>query len=179
VPDQPGAPPSASGAAPPAAASSSATFEVPPGQLQLRMVVQTADGQVMDATTREITVPDYTKVQVSFGTPRLFRARTPRDVQAVMSNVNAVPVADRTFARNERIVLRVESFAPGGATPAVTARLLNRAGTAMSDLPVKSSGGTSELELALASFAAGDYLIELTGKTESGTAQEVVAFKLR
>ncbi|HEY7501118.1 MAG TPA: VWA domain-containing protein [Vicinamibacterales bacterium] len=178
VPDQPGPPASASGAAPPAT-SSSTTFEVPPGQLQLRMVVQTADGEVMDASTREITVPDYTKVQVSFGTPRLFRARTPREVQAVMSNVNAVPVADRTFARTDRVVLRVDAFAPGGAVPTVTARLLNRAGTPMSDVPVKATGGTAELELVLASYAAGDYLIELIGKTESGTAQEMVAFKLR
>jgi VWFA-related protein len=178
VPDQPATPVSASGAAP-AVTSSSATFDAPPGQLQLRMVVQNADGEVMDASTREITVPDYSKVQVSFGTPRVFRARTPRDVQSVMSNAGAVPVADRNFARSDRIVLRVESYAPGGAVPVVTARLLNRAGDSMADLPIKSSNGTSELELPLANYAAGDYLIELTAKTESGTAQEVVAFKLR
>ncbi len=178
VPEQPSTPVSASGAAPPVS-SSSATFDVPPGQLQLRMVVQTADGEVMDASTRELTVPDYTKVQVSFGTPRVFRARTARDVQAVMSNVNAVPVADRSFARSDRIVVRVEAYAPGGVAPVVTARLLNRGGTAMADVPVRSSSGTSELELALAAYAAGEYLLELTGKTESGTAQEIVALRLR
>ena len=96
-----------------------------------------------------------------------------------MSNVNAVPVADRSFARSDRIVVRVEAYAPGGVAPVVTARLLNRGGTAMADVPVRSSSGTSELELALAAYAAGEYLLELTGKTESGTAQEIVALRLR
>ena len=30
----------------------------------------------------------------------------------------------------------------------------------------------------LASIPAGDYLVELTAKTESGTSQELVAFKV-
>jgi VWFA-related protein len=178
VPDQPADAGAATGASPPAT-SSSTTFDVPPGQLQLRMVVQTADGQVMDASTRELTVPDYTKVEVSFATPRIFRARTPRDVQAVMANPNAAPVADRNFARSDRILVRAEAFAPGGATPVVTARLLNRAGTPMSDVPVRGAAGTADLELALAQFAAGEYLLELTAKTATGTAQEMVAFRLR
>ena len=45
-----------------------------------------AGGQVMDSSTNDVTVPDYTTPQVSFGTPRLFRARTPRDVQAIKAN---------------------------------------------------------------------------------------------
>jgi len=49
----------------------------------------------------------------------------------------------------------------------------------MADLPVKSSNGSSELELGLAAYAAGEYLLELTAKAESGTAQEIIAFRLR
>jgi hypothetical protein len=161
-------------------AASSATFEVPPGQIQLRMAVQNADGQVMDSSLQEVTVPDYTKVQVALGTPRFFRARNARDAQAVLANAAAVPTAERTFARTDRIVIRVDAFAPGGAKPAVTARLLNRAGTAMSDVNVQiAADGAAQMEVPLAPLAAGEYLLELTAKAEGSSSQELLAFRLR
>jgi hypothetical protein len=50
----------------------------------------------------------------------------------------------------------------------------------MSDLPVRQAAGApSEIELALAPLAAGEYLIELNAKSEGGsTAQELVAFRV-
>jgi hypothetical protein len=49
----------------------------------------------------------------------------------------------------------------------------------MSDVPVQlSSVGTAEIDLQLSSLAAGDYLIELNAKTDSGSAQEVIAFRV-
>ena len=167
VPDQPGSP-------------TSVTFDVPPGQLQLRIAVQNADAQVMDSSLQEVTVPDYTKVQVALGTPRLFRGRTPRDVQSLMSNPTAMPTADRTFSRTEKMVVRVDAFGPGTSTPTVTAKLLNRGGTAMSDVQVHvTPDGTAHMEVLLAALAAGEYLLELTAKTDGGSAQEVLAFRLR
>jgi hypothetical protein len=148
--------------------------------MQLRISVQNTAGQVMDSSTTDVTVPDYTTPQVSFGTPRLFRARTPRDVQALKSNPGAAPSTDRTFSRTERLVVRVDAYSPGSAPPALTARLLNRAGTPMSDVPVQvSDGGGAELELSFASLAAGEYLLELSAKADAGSAQEVVAFRVR
>jgi hypothetical protein len=41
-----------------------------------------------------------------------------------------------------------------------------------------SQGGAADIELPLSSLAAGDYLIELNAKTESGSAQELIAFKV-
>jgi VWFA-related protein len=183
VPEQPAPAGTSSGSTPApagAAAPSSATFDVPPGQLQLRMAVQNADGQVMDSSLQELTVPDYTKVQVALGTPRFFRARTPRDVQALLGSTTAVPTADRTFSRTERMVVRVEAFAPGAAKPAVTAKLLNRGGTAMSDVTVQTSAdGTAAMEVPLAALAAGEYLLELTATADGSSSQEVLAFRLR
>jgi VWFA-related protein len=177
VPDQPVT--AGSGTALGTPVSSATTFEVPPGQMQMRIVVQNADGQVMDSALQELTVPDYTKVQVSFGTPRMFRARTARDVKAVMSDANAPPTADRNFSRTERVFVRAEAYAPGSSKPAVTARLLNRDGTAMSDILVRmSETGTAEIDLALAAFAAGDYLLELNATAEGSTAQEVLAIRI-
>ena len=154
------------------------TFDAPPGQLQLRIIVEGAKGQVIDSVTRELTVPDFTKVELSFGTARVFRGRTVRDMTAVKSNPAAVPTADREFSRTERLFVRADVYAPGGATPTVTARLLNRTGQKMSDLPVTAGAGSFELELPLASLPVGDYLIELNAASGSGTAQEMIAFKV-
>ncbi len=179
VPDQP-ATPAPTGATPAAGSAPSASFDVPPGQLQLRIVVQTPDNQVLDSSMRELTVPDYTKVQVSFGTPRVYHARTPREVQAVLANPDAAPSADRSFARTERMIVRVDAFGPGESKPDVSARLLNRAGEPMSDVQVQtSSQGSSQIDIPLSSLAGGEYLLELNAKAEGGSAQEMVAFRIR
>jgi VWFA-related protein len=158
----------------------SASFEVPPGRMQLRITVQNATGQVMDSSTSDVNVPDYTKPQVSLGTPRLFRARTPRDVQAIKANPAAAPSTERMFARTERLLVRVDAYGPGTAPPTLTARLLNRAGTPMFDVPVQMSDtGTGEMELLFSSLAAGEYLLELSAKAEAGAVQEMVAFRVR
>jgi hypothetical protein len=142
--------------------------------------VQNASGQVMDSATQDFTVPDYTAVQVSFSTPRVFRARTPRDVQSIAANPAAVPAVDRAFSRTERVLVWADAYGPGQSSPTVSARLLNRGGTSMSDVPVqKSPTGGAQVEIALASLAAGEYLLELTAKTDAGSAQELIAFRVR
>jgi hypothetical protein len=142
--------------------------------------VQSAGGQVMDSSTSAVTVPNHTTPQVLFGTPRLFRARTPRDVQAIKANAAPVPSTDRTFTRAERVVVRVDAYGPGAVPPVVSARLLNRGGTAMFDVPVQAaSSGAAEMELAFAPLAAGEYVLELSAKSEAGATQEVVAFRVK
>jgi VWFA-related protein len=169
-----------SAAAPAAApAGSLITFDAPPGQLQLRISVEGKRGQVIDSLTRDLTLPDFTRVEVSFGTAKVFRGRTVRDLATIKANPAAVPTAERDFSRTERLLVRAEAYTPGGVAPAVTARLLNRGGQKMADLPLQVSPvGAIELELPLSSLAAGDYLIELNAKSDSGTAQEIVAFKV-
>ncbi len=182
VPEQGGsaAPSAATGTPVGAVGPVSATFEVPPGRMQLRVSVQNASGQVMDSSTSDVTVPDYTVPQVLLGTPRLFRARTPRDVQALKANPAAPPSSDRTFSRTERLLVRVDAYGPGSVSPDLTARLLNRTGTAMFDVPVQATdGGGAEMELAFASLAAGEYLLELSAKAEAGTARDIVAFRVK
>jgi hypothetical protein len=74
--------------------------------------------------------------------------------------------------------VRASANTPGGVAPTFTARLLNRAGQKMADLPVQSKGSAAELTLVLAPLPAADYLLELNAATESGTAQELIAFKV-
>jgi VWFA-related protein len=187
VPDDAGAPGAAGGSTPGAASSASpqaspggsVSFDAAPGQLQLRMVVENGQGQVMDSSTQELTVPDFSKAQVSLSTPRLYKGRTVRDLQTIKASPASVPTAERSFSRSERLLLRFEGYSMDGSVPALSARLLNRGGTSMADIPVQAAGpGQGELEMGLSALAAGDYLIEVNGKTATGAAQELVAFKV-
>jgi VWFA-related protein len=181
APGGPAAPAAATaGTTPPTpAAGGSATFEVPPGPLDLRMSVEGARGEVIDSSAQQLNVPDFTAVQVSLGTPRLYRARTVREMQALKTRADAMPTTDREFSRSERMLLRVDAYGPGGVAPAVTARLLNRAGLLMSELPLQVGGtGVADMEMPLSALAAGEYLIEVNARTPDGSAQEIVAFKV-
>jgi VWFA-related protein len=175
------------GAAPDAAAPPSSavgarggmvTFDAAPGPLQLRMMVEGAKGETLDSVTREIAVPDFTQVAVSLGTPRLYRGRTVRELQTVRADPAAAPAVDREFSRSDRLLIRIDAYAPGGVVPAVTARLLNRGGGAMADIPLRANGSTFEAELPLSAFGGGEYVIEFTAKAESGTVQDTVAFRV-
>jgi hypothetical protein len=176
----PSAPAASTGgsAAPAAGAGGSVQFDAPPGQVALKIVVEGTRGEVVDSVSRELTLPDFTRVQVAFATPRVYRGRTVRELTAIKSNPAAVPTADRDFSRTDRLLIRTEAYTPGAAVPALTARLLNRGGGKMADLPVTAGSSGADIELPLSSLAAGDYLIELNAKTESGTAQELIAFKV-
>jgi hypothetical protein len=144
------------------------------------MVIEGARGQVIDSVNRELTVPDFTTVTMSFATPRVYRVRTVPELQALKANPDALPTSEREFSRTDRLFIRAEAYAPGGLMPPVTARLLNRAGQSMADLPVQQRpGNPAEIELPLSPLAAGEYLIELNAKSEGGsTAQELIAFRI-
>ena len=91
----------------------------------------------------------------------------------------APPIAKREFNRAERLLVRVDAYAPSGARPEVTAKLLNRDGHAMADVPVQSDQGKPfSIDLPLASLAPGEYVLELDATAPSGSAQQMVGFKI-
>jgi hypothetical protein len=162
-----------------APAGAGVTFTAPPGQIEMRMVVENARGQVIDSTNQSLTVPDYARTQVSFSTPRLYRARTAREALLVRNNVDAPPTAMREFSRAERLLIRLDAYTVDGAKPDVSAKLLNRAGTTMADVPVQAVEGKPLLiDFPLASLAAGEYIIQVDAKSASGTAQQMIGFKV-
>ena len=173
----PVAPPA--GTDPAAATGGTITFPAAPGQIDLRLVVENARGQVVDSTTQSLTVPDYSKTQVSFGTPRVYRARTAREALLVRNNADTPPTATREFSRAERLMVRVDAYASDNSTLEVTARLLNRSGASMAEVPIAAAEGKPYvIDFPLASLGAGEYVIELTAKTPSGSAQQLVGFKV-
>jgi VWFA-related protein len=167
------------GPQPAAPTGSKIAFDAPPGQIQLRLVVEGPRGQVIDSVTRELTLPDFTAVQVSLATPQVFRARTPREIQNMKRSGEALPTAERSFSRTDRMFIRTSAYTPGDAAPAFSAQLLNRNGDRMADMPVQTPvPGSVEIEFPLSNLAPGDYIIELTAKTDQGSAQEYVAFRV-
>jgi VWFA-related protein len=168
-------------AASPATAPQRIVFDAPPGKLDLRLTVEGAGGAgTLDQDNRTIDVPDLTAPEAALSTPRVFRARTAREFQALVGDAAAVPAVTREFSRTERLLIRFDTYGAGTEQPAVTASLLNRAGTKMSDLPVAAAaaGGTHQIDFGLSSIPAGEYLIEITAKGRSGETKQLVAFRV-
>ena len=159
-----------------------ARFVVPPGPVQIRYNIEAADGRVLDSDSREVVVADYLRPEVQLSTPVLLRGRTARDLNALRADPAAAPTASREFSRAERLIIRIQAYSAGDQPPAVTARLLNRTGKAMADLPMKppAEGGRDfEAELPLAALAAGEYLVEIKASAAgAGEAKELVAFRV-
>jgi hypothetical protein len=162
-----------------ATAGSRITFDAQPGKMQLRLSIEGQGADVIDSESREVVIPDLTSPQTSFGTPQVFRARTPLDLQRLKADPQPVPAAARDFSRSERLLVRFAVYGPAGSTPTLKAQLLNRAGQTMSELPVTAAGAggsVSQIELPLSNLSPSDYAISLKASGEGGDAAELVAF---
>jgi len=174
----PGAP--AAGTAGPSAAAQSVTFDAPPGKLELRLTVEGTDGAgTLDREIQTVDIPDFSAPQPHLSTPRVFRARTARDIQMLQADPAATPTVAREFSRAERLLIRFDAYAPGTERPEPTARLLNRSGQKVVDLPVTppTAGGTYAMEVGLNTVPPGEYLVEIAiGGAESTST--LIAFRV-
>jgi VWFA-related protein len=155
-------------------------FDANPGRLQLRYSIEGEASGVLDSDVREYTVPDLTAAQVQLSTPQVLRARSVKEFREMNAGTGAaVPTAGREFRRTDRLLIRFDAYAPVEA-PKVAARLLNRAGQAMLDIPVSDRSGEPafQLDLPLAGMAAAEYLVEITASGEAGQAKQLVAFRV-
>jgi VWFA-related protein len=160
-------------------APSRVEFEAKPGPMQLRLSVEGAGSGVIDSEVREIVVPDLTTTQTTLGTPALYRARTPRELQQLKTDPQSVPATMREFSRMDKIFVRVVAY--GAGSPAVSAHLLNRGGQTMSELivaPPVAPATESTVDVPIASLAPGEYIVELKATGEAGEAKELVGFRV-
>jgi hypothetical protein len=149
--------------------------------MRVNITVENARGQVIDTVSQDVVVPDLTTAAVRVTAPAILRARTAREYQALSRDADPVPTALREFRRTDRLIFRFEASGQGTALPQVTVRLLNRVGTKMADLAVKPPTETTpyyEVDLPLAGFAAGDYLVEVAAASGEARAAELVAMKI-
>jgi len=170
---------SVAGGGPAARGPSRVVFDVPPGTMQLRLSVEGATAGVIDSEIREVVVPDLTKTQTLLSTPVVYRARTPRELQQMKVDAQAIPATLREFSRTDRLFVRVAVYGAGG--PTLSAHLLSRGGQPMSELPVTPPVAPltdATIDLPVAGIAPGEYVLEIKATGEGGDAKELVGFRV-
>jgi len=158
---------------------SQVVFETPPGPLQLRLSVEGASAGVIDSEVREVAVPDLTQTTTSLGTPAVYRARTPRELQQMKADPQAVPATTREFSRTDRIFVRIPVY--GAGAPSLSVHLLNRTGQPMAEVPAAppaQPSGDSTIDVPVAGLAPGEYVLEIKATGEGGEAKELVGFRV-
>ena len=101
-------------------------------------------------------------------------ALSPPTMAIAHGRVVGDPISRREFRRTDTIVVRAETT----GAPVVTARLLDRHGMPLTDVPVKPGDGACELTLTLGNLGAGDYVIELSANGTAGSARQYLAFRV-
>ena len=177
-----------------------AEFEAEPGELQIGLAIEGSAGEVLDRDRLEIDVPDYTSPEVILSTPVFVRARNELEYRALVEDWTATPTVSRAFRRTERMLVRFQAYAPGGAIPEVEAQLVNRAGVPIVPLDVTQPGasagdaepsapggrdatsqvgpGQFQVHVALPFLPPGEYLIELKATFGDGETIHLAAFRL-
>jgi VWFA-related protein len=158
---------------------SQVAFDAPPGTMQLRLSVEGASSGVIDSEVRDVVIPDLTKTTTALGTPAVYRARTPRELQQMKADPQSVPATTREFSRTDRIFVRVPVY--GAGAPSLSVHLLNRGGQAMSEVPVTAPAAPatdSLIDLPVAGLAPGEYVLEIKANGEGGEAKELVGFRV-
>ena len=142
--------------------------------------MERAASQVLDTEMREISVPDLTSVQAAIGTPEVFRARTVREFTQLKADADAVPSPGREFSRTDRLLIRVPVYGPGDSSPTLSVHMLNRGGSAMSELTVAPSlkPSVQQIEVPLAGLAPGEYVIEIKVGADGSDAKELIGFRV-
>jgi VWFA-related protein len=157
-------------------------FEAPPGKLDMRLTIEGDGTGTLDTEDRDLVVPDLSAPEVIVSTPKIWFARSAREFTALTTGVPPAPTAVREFRRTDRLLIRLDAYAPGTSSAKVTAQLLNQQGTKMIDVPVAAPADGSQthsIDLALASLAPGQYLLEITANSEGHKpVSELVAFRL-
>ena len=158
------------------------SFDAKPGKLDLRLTIEGDGTGTLDTEDRELMVPDLSVPELLLGTPKLWFARSAREFAALAAGADVPPTATREFRRTDRLLIRVEAFGPGTEPPTVTARLLNQQGDKMGDItvtPPLTPGGAYTVDLPLANYATGQFLLELSADGEGHKpVSELVAFRI-
>ena len=157
-------------------------FQVPPGKLDLRLTIEGDGTGTLDTEDRDLVIPDLSSPEMILSTPKVWFARNAREFTSLTTGPPPPPTAIREFRRTDRLLVRLDAYAPASAPTAVTAQLLNQQGTKMLDLPVTAPAEGTEtysIDFPLANLAPGQYLLEITGTSEGHKpVSELVAFRL-
>jgi VWFA-related protein len=165
------------------AASDNARFDVTTGRVEIDMTVYDAGGRSVDTDARDFDVPDLRRQKAGpvLLAPEVVRARTLRDFQSAVANPEAAPASARTFARGDRLLIRVPAFDVTGAAVQVTAKILNGWGQPMRDidpLSATSRNGMPQFALPLSWLVPGEYQIELMAANQNGSVRQRITIRV-
>ncbi|HET7219914.1 MAG TPA: VWA domain-containing protein [Vicinamibacterales bacterium] len=158
----------------------SAVFDAPQGRLQFDLNILRGDGSKLDVGMEDFDLPELKKGPPIILQPQLFRAASAREFRELSSNANAAPLPGRDFRRTEHLLMRVPTFDAAGARVQVSAKLINRTGTVLAELAPTTDPPThiSQFELVLARFAPGEYALEVSAASDSGTSRQLIHFRI-
>jgi VWFA-related protein len=158
----------------------SAVFEAAPGRLQFDLTILRADGTRLDTGTEDIDIPEVKAGPPLILQPQLFRAASALEFRALSADANAAPLPAREFRRTEHLLMRVPTFDHAGSPVEVSAKLVNPLGATLIELSPSSAphGTMSQFDLVLARFAPGEYAFELSARSGSGTARQLIRFRI-
>jgi VWFA-related protein len=156
-----------------------ALFAVTPGRMQLDMSVRAVDGSVIDTGAQDVDVPATRGAGPVLLQAQIVRARTARDFRTLAGQPDAAPSPSRTFSRSERLLVRAPAYNPDGAAVTVSAVLSNIKGTTIRTLDlIPGDSASPQFDLPLAFLAPGEYGIELKVTSPTGTARQLIRFRL-
>ena len=164
-----------------AARAESAVFDAPQGRLQLDLNILRGDGSKIDVGMEDYDLPELKKGPPVILPPQLFRATSAREFREISGNANAAPQPGREFRRTDHLLMRVPTFDAAGGRVQVSAKLINRTGTVLAELAPtadRSLTAISQFDLALARFAPGEYALEVSAASESGTSRQLIHFRI-
>ena len=99
-------------------------FSAPPGKLDLRLTIEGDGTGTLDTEDRALVLPDLSSPEVILGTPKVWYARNAREFTALTAGAPPAPTATREFRRTDRLLVRLDAYAPADAPTTVTAQLL-------------------------------------------------------
>lgn len=161
--------------------SGALSFPSPPGVVQLQVTMHDAAGNVLDEDRRPFNVPDLSARPLAVGVPVLLRARTVADARAFAAGHPATPFAGREFSRTDRVFVRFSVYGASASDAEVSARLTNRAGATLLEMPAAPLAGSSrmyQLEVPLTSIARGDYLIAIAAAHLEERTRSLLPFRV-
>jgi hypothetical protein len=162
-----------------ASANAAAVFDAATGRIDVDMSILGPRGTLLDMDARSVPVPDFTGEDVVLLEPEFVRTRSAREFRDASADAEAAPSPSREFSRTERLLVRVAAYGAGGSPASVTARLLNRSGQVMTELPrAAGDAGVAQFDLQLAPYAPGEYALEVGAGAGGKRVRRLVYFRI-
>ncbi|CAN5479278.1 hypothetical protein BH23ACI1_BH23ACI1_29270 [soil metagenome] len=163
-----------------AAGGNVARFDAPAGRVEFDIQVLAGSGAVLDTEVRDAYVPRLSGPSIALLPPEVLRARTLPEYRRMLEDSAAVPTPLRSFARSDRLIVRMPVWQAGDGEIEASARVLNRRGQAMRSLePLQAAAdGIPAFDLPLAWLAPGEYYIEIAARQGDQVIGERILFRV-